>query len=153
MSPTPHESSGNQRPGTESGSRQREGAIKILLVEHSPVQQRILTQILARAGAEVAVECDGQAAMRRLTSSPSSYSFFDLIVTALRTPVLDGIELTMKLRESGFTTPIVMCTFITDRVIHEFALFAGCSSVVPKSKALQILTHEIQYVLSGCLSD
>jgi len=122
-------------------------------VEHSPDQQNALTQILAGAGAEVSVESDGQAAMQRLTSSPSANRIFDLIVTALRTPVLDGIEMTLKLRDSGFTTPIVMCTHITDPVVHEFALFAGCNSVVPKSKASEILAHEIQFVLSGSLSD
>ena len=83
---------------TESHSPQLTKKIRILIVEdHAPTRMAI-SRLMRQAGAEVVTARDGEEALGYLLTQR-----FDVLLTDLRMPVMDGFELmqhTMKLPES-----------------------------------------------------
>ena len=128
----------------ESSCARDERVWRVLLVEDCPDHQRRLMQILRSAGAEVTLECNGQAALDRLASSQSDENGFDLIVTDLQMSVLDGIEMVRRLRKKDHTIPIVMCNAETERTVQQLALDAGCDSVLSKTAAHEDLVKQLR---------
>ncbi len=75
---------------------------RVLLAEDSPDIQKLVSLYLTRCGAEVTVVANGQLAVEiALVES------FDLILMDMQMPVMDGIEATTLLRNTGYGLPIV----------------------------------------------
>jgi two-component system chemotaxis response regulator CheY len=71
-------------------------ALKILIVEDSPAMRQLLAlAVRKRAGVEVQEAPDGLAALKQLASA-----HFDLVFVDLNMPILDGMKLIKKIRES-----------------------------------------------------
>ena len=77
---------------------------KILVVEDEPSIREVVSLYLKRAGYQVTVVSDGQAALEVLSGQSP-----DLVVLDLMLPEVDGLEITRWLRERG-DTPIIMLT-------------------------------------------
>ena len=70
--------------------------IKILIVEDSPAMRQLLVlAVRKRAGVEVQEAPDGLAALKLLATA-----HFDLVFVDLNMPVLDGMKLIKRVRES-----------------------------------------------------
>jgi two-component system chemotaxis response regulator CheY len=85
--------------------------LKILIVEDSPAMRQLLTlAVRKRAGVEVQEAGDGLAALKLLAASQ-----FDLLFVDLNMPVLDGMKLIKRVRESeaALGTPRVRIAVIT----------------------------------------
>jgi two-component system response regulator AtoC len=78
---------------------------RILVVDDEAKMRRILELSLKNMGHEVAQAGDGVEALAALDTTP-----FDLVLTDLRMPRMDGIELLRKLRERGEETPVIVLT-------------------------------------------
>jgi signal transduction histidine kinase/CheY-like chemotaxis protein len=88
------------------GSRHDElSSLRVLVVEDGPDNQLLLRMLLERAGAKVTVASNGAEALE-LEESGS----FDLILMDLQMPVMDGFEATRRLRDRGFSGPIIAVT-------------------------------------------
>ena len=75
-------------------------ALKILIVEDSPAMRQLLAlAVRKRAGVEVQEAGDGLAALKLLTNA-----HFDLVFVDLNMPILDGMKLIKKIRESETTS-------------------------------------------------
>ncbi len=75
-------------------------ALKILIVEDSPAMRQLLAlAVRRRAGVEVQEAPDGLAALKLLANA-----HFDLVFVDLNMPILDGMKLIKKIRESETTT-------------------------------------------------
>jgi two-component system chemotaxis response regulator CheY len=75
-------------------------ALKILIVEDSPAMRQLLAlAVRKRAGVEVHEAADGLAALKALATVQ-----FDLMFVDLNMPVLDGMKLIKKVRESEAST-------------------------------------------------
>lgn len=144
MNQLPQDPADGQAREARPSCTQEERVCRVLLVEDCPNAQQLLLRILKIAGAEVTLECNGQAAIDRLASSRSVQDGFDLIVTDLRMPVLDGIEMTRRLRKEGCTIPIVMCSAEMGATVQEQALDAGCNSFLSKSSAYEELGAHVR---------
>ena len=92
-------------PDTPASSR----PATVLLVEDNPVNQKIATQLLTKAGHDVTLACDGQQAI-----DLHARHQFDVIFMDVQMPNVDGIEATHVIREreaaGHIRTPIVALT-------------------------------------------
>lgn len=68
--------------------------VRILVVDDSLPRRRLLTALLERAGHEVVVATDGEAALETLPRAP-----VDAVVSDVRMPRLDGFQLCRRLRQ------------------------------------------------------
>ncbi|WP_020649600.1 sigma-54-dependent transcriptional regulator [Solimonas variicoloris] len=80
-------------------------ARSVLIVDDEASMRRVLEIMLARMNFKTAAAADGVEAFRLLQEQA-----FDLVVTDLRMPGMDGIELLRKLREAGLALPVIMMT-------------------------------------------
>ncbi len=91
---------------------------RILLVEDGPDNQRLISFLLKKAGAEVFLAQNGQEAVDKVLGGargqPSEGQGpvppFDLILMDIQMPVMDGYEAAHRLRQGGFTGPIIALT-------------------------------------------
>lgn len=85
--------------------------IKVLLVEDTPLNQLVATELLKRNLPEVYIETaeNGQLALGKC-----SYTLFDIILMDVRMPVLDGIQATKIIKSDpdgvNYKTPIIGLT-------------------------------------------
>ncbi len=152
MNQLPQEPDDGQEHEAESSCTQEEPAWRILLVEDCPDHQRLMLMILRSAGAEVTLECNGQAAINRIASMGFDNSCFHVIVTDCRMPILDGVEMTRRLRKLGCTIPIVMCSSEIEPAVQQRALDAGCDSVLSKSAVHEELLKHVLCVAGNGLN-
>src|SRR5215813_14700224 len=78
---------------------------RILLVEDEANMARTLTKNLERAGHSVEHAPHGEAAITRLEQRP-----FDMVVTDLKMPVMDGMQLLRALHERRLPPAVVVLT-------------------------------------------
>lgn len=82
--------------------------VKILLVDDSPDNQTLVSQILMMAGASVEVADNGADALEKIDQAPEAYS---IVLMDLQMPVLNGYQATEILRrERHYNRPIVALT-------------------------------------------
>jgi PAS domain S-box-containing protein len=105
---------------------------RILLVEDGELNQALFRYHLERAGAVVTVADDGHMALARIHEVHGTAQAFDLIVTDIQMPGLDGYELTRSLRALGCRTPILALTAHAMAEDRQRCFDAGCDDYLVK---------------------
>lgn len=80
--------------------------LRVLMAEDEPLAAEVLQEALTEAGFEVIAAPDGQAALDLAEAGTG----FDLLLTDLRMPRLDGRELIQRLRARRPDLPVVVMT-------------------------------------------
>ncbi len=119
-------------------------AFRILLAEDNPVNQKLATLMLTKAGHQVEVANDGKEAVEKYTASPGD---FDLIFMDVQMPEMNGLEATKAIREweshnSLLTThhlPIIAMTAQAMKGDKEMCLEAGMDDYVTKPIKKELL--------------
>ncbi len=75
----------------------------VLVVDDEPHMRRVLEIMLNQAGYKVFVAGNGREALKVIRESP-----VDLVITDLRMPEMDGIELLGCMRKDGLPTPVIV---------------------------------------------
>lgn len=105
-------------------------AVRILLAEDNPINQKLAHMMLTKAGYQVEVANTGKEAVEKFMASPED---FDLIFMDVQMPDLDGIEATKVIREKGFTTiPIVAMTAHAMKDDKKKCLHSGMNDYITK---------------------
>jgi CheY-like chemotaxis protein len=105
---------------------------RILLAEDGLDNQRLISFILKKAGATVDVAGDGQIALEMLDKANESNMPYDLLLTDMQMPVMDGYMLTRTLRAQGTKTPILALTAHALAEDRQKCLEAGCDDYLRK---------------------
>ncbi|HET9240060.1 MAG TPA: response regulator [Oligoflexus sp.] len=101
--------------------------LNVLIVDDSPDNQILLSQIMGQYGTQVTVAENGEEAIREALSKP-----FDIVFMDLQMPVKDGFTATRELRSRGYTTPILAISAAAMKEDREHALKAGCNDHLTK---------------------
>ncbi len=105
---------------------------RILLAEDSQDNQRLISLILRKAGIDVELAENGQIACDKALAAALAGSPFDVILMDMEMPILDGYSATRRLRESGYTCPIVALTAHAMESERKDCLLAGCDDHATK---------------------
>jgi len=117
---------------------------RILVVDDEYVDREVARRSLAsfNEDLELAFANDGQEALAIIGEKS-----IDLVLTDLRMPEMDGLELVERLREDHPLIPVVLMTARGSEQIAVKALAAGAASYVPKDEIEQELHETIAQVL------
>lgn len=123
--------SAGQAAGTLAGR-------SMLLVEDGPDNQRLIAHHLRRAGGTVRIAGNGVEALKVLSElgwrggEATVAPPFDLVVTDMQMPEMDGFTLAAKLRSMGWTGPIIALTAMAMEGDAARCMAAGCDGYATK---------------------
>lgn len=107
----------------------------ILLVEDHEINRLLATAMLERMGCTVICAENGKQALEILTTNKGEEYDFGLVLMDIQMPIMDGIEGTRRIRQSGITTdelPIIALTANAFAEDKEICAAAGMQDHVAK---------------------
>jgi CheY-like chemotaxis protein len=120
--------------GTEAsaaGARKPLRPLRVLLVEDSLVNQKLVKALLEREGHRVVVANDGQEGVAVFRAEP-----FDMVLMDVQMPQMDGLEATVAMRQAekqkGTHVPIIAMTAHAMQGDRERCLEAGMDEYLAK---------------------
>lgn len=119
----------------------KETKAAILLVDDEETIRSLLTKALTRAGYRCESAENGQAALDCMEKNS-----FDLMVTDVHMPVMDGVELTKKVLEQ-YNTDVIIMTGKGDRYKYNQFIRIGASDFAEKPFSLDELELRVERVL------
>lgn len=111
-----------------STSRGLEG-LKILFCEDSDTVATLVTLILQREGATIVHAENGEAGIDLFLKSGID---FDIVLTDIQMPIVDGFGVAKALRAEGWSKPIIALTAFATAHDAEKCFAAGCSHYITK---------------------
>ena len=111
---------------------------RVLLAEDQLTLQMLTKSLLHKAGAQTEVASNGLEALEHFANQP-----YDIVLTDAMMPEMDGYALTRRLRETGFTGPIVAVTAAVIGDETERLIAAGVDLVLPKPLDMSRLKAEL----------
>lgn len=131
--------------GAEATQRWCRFNLNVLVAEDNPINQALLKEQLQQLGCSVALASNGVEALRVWDHDP-----FDVVLTDVNMPEMNGYELTTVLRRSDSHTPIIGVTANAMREEEERCIGVGMNACVVKPMSLQAL-HSVLLRLCGHL--
>ena len=115
---------------------------RILLVDDDPSLLDVLAMAFGDAGHEVETCADGQQALDRLKAGR-----FDLVVSDVVMPRIDGLTLLRRLREGGDAIPFLLLTSRDTELDQVLGLELGADDYVAKPFSTRILLARVATLL------
>ncbi|MBK6975997.1 MAG: response regulator transcription factor [Cytophagaceae bacterium] len=113
--------------------------MKILLVEDEPKTLQLIKEGLEQHQLEVDIAYDG---LLGLTLAQRNY--YDLIISDIILPELNGLQLCKKIREQNIATPILLLTAMSTPEDIVTGLDAGADDYLPKPFEFAVLMARIR---------
>jgi adenylate cyclase len=98
------------------GAAPAAGRGRVLVVDDQRANVEMLAELLRARGHEVTGAYDAESALKLIAAQP-----FDLVISDIRMPGMDGYELTRRLRAADATAllPVVLVTSVEDKDGHD----------------------------------
>ena len=116
--------------------------VKILVVEDDRDLNRYAAMSLRNNGYDVAAAYDGEEALLKLEESK-----FDLILTDIMMPKMDGFDLAESIRLTDKSTPIIFMTAKDDKSSKMLGYTIGIDDYVTKPFDMDVLIMKINAIL------
>ncbi|CAB3830867.1 Sensor histidine kinase RcsC [Achromobacter mucicolens] len=113
--------------------------LSILVAEDNPINQATLQHQLEQLGCEVTLASDGAEALMLW-----GLARYDVVLTDVNMPRMNGYELVQALRAQGATVPVIGVTANAMREEEERCLAAGMTSWLVKPISLSTLRRHLQ---------
>lgn len=119
-------------------------SLNILLVEDSPVNQRLAMAMLGKMGHQVTLAVNGREAVEKW-----SQERFDLIFMDIQMPEMDGLEASRRIREQepkGLRIPIIAMTAHAMNSDRERCLAAGMDDHISKPVSRKTIEDALKHI-------
>ncbi len=116
--------------------------LKILVVDDSDSMREVLTTLLSLEGHQCESAANGREAMEKVIQG-----HFDVVITDVNMPEMDGITLTKNLTRYFTNLPVMVMTGQFDGGSRESALTAGARDVLGKPFAISELKVRLHKML------
>ncbi len=117
-------------PGTEVQPTGR--SERVLLAEDDDAMRALLARALRRAGFDVIEASSGYEALDRLARGLMREPSIDLIVSDVRMPGYDGLNILASLRQARTPIPVILITAFGSTATHAAAARLGAFAMVDK---------------------
>lgn len=101
--------------------------MKILVVDDASDNRQLLLKYLTKRGATVELADNGITGFQMAIKGS-----FDVVLMDIQMPQMDGYTATRKLRDEGFTKPIIALTAHAMSEVSAKCIEAGCTGYLPK---------------------
>lgn len=116
---------------------------RILLAEDGPDNQKLISYILIKAGALVEIAENGAIAYQKYQEAEAKSEPFDILLTDMQMPEMDGYSLTRKLRGENAILPIIALTAHAMAEDRQKCLDVGCDDYLSKPVNRKILIQTV----------
>ena len=114
----------------------------VLVVEDNKINQLVTKKIIQNSNLTCTIVDDGYAALVALERE-----HFDLILMDINMPLINGFDTTRKIREKGYTMPIIALTAFDKQEVSEEVYACGMNDILIKpfepTKLYQIISNHI----------
>ena len=119
---------------------------KVLVVEDSPPQREMISELLAETGFEVTVATDGVEAMEQLQQSTPDVVVLDIVM-----PRMNGYEVCRQIKADHRTQsiPVVICTSKGEEFDRYWGMKQGADAYITKPFDPKELVGTIKQLLRG----
>ncbi|ASD64863.1 response regulator [Bdellovibrio bacteriovorus] len=125
-------------PAKEVHLGEQLSSTSILLVDDVEDNRLLIQRMLAKRGANLTLATNGQEGLTKALEKE-----FDIILMDIQMPVMDGYTATRKLRQAGYSKPIIALTAHAMKDDRERCLEAGCTDYLTKPVQVESLIHTI----------
>ncbi|EPG75498.1 response regulator receiver domain protein [Leptospira fainei serovar Hurstbridge str. BUT 6] len=103
------------------------GTVRILAVDDSATMRSLVQQTLGMGGYDVLLASDGKEGIEKFGEGP-----FDLVITDINMPVMDGITFIRELRKIDTKVPILTLTTESEESMKQNGAAAGANGWIVK---------------------
>jgi len=118
--------------------------LRVILVDDDDMFREALRNNLKDAGLDVLAFGDSRVALEHLKVDRSA----TLALLDWKMPVMSGIELLRKMRQSEIDVPVVFLTVLGEPFYEETALADGAVDFIDKSRTFTIIQKRIEMILA-----
>ncbi len=150
--PVAANSRNKQAPSTDkpaSPKKNEQLNCKLLLVEDGVDNQRLISFLMKKAGADVTIAENGLIGVETTTEAIEQGKPFEIILMDMQMPVMDGYTAAAQLRSKGIETPIIALTAHAMAGDREKCIQAGCTDYDTKPINKSKLIETIQRLLKA----
>ena len=117
---------------------------KILIVDDEESVRIILRQMLEKGGFAVATAINGEDALNKLKEE-----VYDMLITDINMPVMDGVALLQKSKNSFPTMPVIFITaYGKDKIILD-AMKIGLADYIEKPFRMDTVIDTVKHHIGG----
>jgi CheY-like chemotaxis protein len=116
--------------------------VRVLTVDDSSDNRELISLMLERYGAHIELAENGRVGYQKALAGQH-----EVVLMDIQMPEMDGYSATQKLRESGYTRPIIALSAHAMSDAREKCLNVGCTAHVSKP----INPHELVRTIANCV--
>jgi len=132
--------------GEEPAIRRSSGGIRVLFVDDEASIRELVAHMLRREGCEVETVASGEDALQMLRERGESY--YQLLITDLTMPGLNGMELARQVHQMAPSLPVVLCSGYGTEVAEQVENLPNIVSYLQKPYRRQQLLEVLEKAVS-----